>query len=105
MFIRASVYLLWRGCPARKNSPPEGRLLLAPSGIQPFRADCEADPIDAYAPTNYQGFSFPARKNSPPEGRLLLDVPEGIRTPDRALRRRMLYPAELPGHIRINDMY
>jgi hypothetical protein len=25
-------------------------------------------------------------------------VPEGIRTPDRALRRRMLYPAELPGH-------
>ena len=29
-----------------------------------------------------------------------MDVPEGIRTPDRALRRRMLYPAELPGHVK-----
>ncbi|CDN42668.1 hypothetical protein BN871_BS_00250 [Paenibacillus sp. P22] len=26
-------------------------------------------------------------------------VPEGIRTPDRALRRRMLYPTELPGQL------
>jgi hypothetical protein len=26
------------------------------------------------------------------------DVPGGIRTPDRTLRRRMLYPAELLGH-------
>ena len=65
--------------------------------MQPYRADCEAVPIDAYAPTNL-GLLIPVRKNSLPEGRLLLDVPEGIRTPDRALRRRMLYPAELPGH-------
>ena len=27
---------------------------------------------------------------------LLLGEPEGIRTPDRLLRRQMLYPAELP---------
>lgn len=26
-------------------------------------------------------------------------VPDVIRTHDRTLRRRMLYPAELPGHI------
>ncbi len=29
-----------------------------------------------------------------------LDVPGEIRTPDRTLRRRMLYPAELLGHYR-----
>ena len=34
-----------------------------------------------------------------PEGCCLLNgVHEGIRTPDRALRRRMLYPTELRGH-------
>ena len=27
-----------------------------------------------------------------------IDVPGGIRTPDRTLRRRMLYPAELLRH-------
>jgi len=46
------------------------------------------------------GILTPGTSNSLPEGRLFLDVPEGIRTPDRALRRRMLYPAELPGHMR-----
>ncbi len=33
--------------------------------------------------------------------KLLENVPGEIRTPDRTLRRRMLYPAELLGHIHI----
>ena len=35
-----------------------------------------------------------------------IDVPGEIRTPDRTLRRRMLYPAELLGHDNIfNDKF
>lgn len=30
------------------------------------------------------------------------DVPEGIRTPDRRLRRPLLYPAELQAHIQMS---
>ena len=32
-------------------------------------------------------------------------VPEGIRTSDPALRRRVLYPAELPGHTVLQDSF
>ena len=31
--------------------------------------------------------------------------PEGIRTPDRRLRRPLLYPAELPDHFFTQDNY
>ena len=45
-------------------------------------------------------FAWKGTKKSFSEGLLFFQsgVPEGTRTPDRALRRRMLYPAELPGH-------
>ena len=45
-------------------------------------------------------FACDRTKKSFNEGLLVFQsgVPEGTRTPDRALRRRMLYPAELPGH-------
>ena len=33
-----------------------------------------------------------------PREDFLLNIPGGIRTPDRSLRRRMLYPAELLRH-------
>ena len=31
-------------------------------------------------------------------------VPAGIRTPDRCLRRALLYPAELPGQVSTNKV-
>lgn len=38
-----------------------------------------------------------------PEANLLCDDPEEIRTPDRRLRRPLLYPAELLGHMCNNN--
>ena len=45
---------------------------------------------------------IPGYDKNPPDWRiryLRYGVPEGIRTPDRTLRRRMLYPAELLGQV------
>ncbi len=52
------------------------------------------NPIDVDVPTNRPRFSSLERKKLP-EGSFSTDVPGGIRTPDRRLRRPLLYPAEL----------
>ena len=59
-----------------------------------------ADLIIAHPACSGMFFACDRTKKSFNEGLLVFQsgVPEGTRTPDRALRRRMLYPAELPGH-------
>ena len=58
-----------------------------------------ADLIIAHPACSGMFFACDRTKKSFNEGLLVFQsgVPEGTRTPDRALRRRMLYPTELRG--------
>ena len=49
----------------------------------------------------------PQKKAPPKNGRafLIYGAPEGIRTPDRSVRSRVLYPAELQARILLSANY
>gem|GEM_PF-4091065 len=79
----------------RKKSP-QRRLSTSQEGYSPCGRDCEAEAAEAQLRrTPVVGSHPPGTKKVAPEATVY--VPGGIRTPDRALRRRMLYPAELLG--------
>ncbi len=81
----------------QKSFPKEAISLTSQEGYSPSSRDCEANAIDADASTNLRG-SHPLYAKKLPEGSYFFDVPGGIRTPDRRLRRPLLYPAELLRH-------